>query len=226
MKENKIKVNVSRLVIAVSVTALILAGSATAYAWFTNQRKLATITKVNAPISLVIGAGAKESSLNIDLGGIDVEDESKKKDFVFSVYSDESVEKYKLQLAHTSNIEFEYTIYKAEEHMTDPGNDRTEYVDESGITRYYTKKGDALSGRYLNLNGKIADKSLHDISYDEYKKVQNNAEPLYWQTDNVIEPINNGLSGFLDYYILEISWNENAVNNKETDMIYLTAGIA
>lgn len=220
------KANVKRLLIALPAAVLIFAASATAYAWFTDQRKLATITKVNSPTALVIGAGAKESSLNINMGSINVEDESGKKEFVFSVYSDDSVEKYKLQLAHTTNIDFVYTIYKAEEHMSDPGNDRVEYVDEKGITHYYTKNGAAIDGSYLNLNGKIADKSLHEKSYDRYNKVQKNAEPLYWQTENEIQPTNNSLSGFVDYYILEISWNEDVNNNKETDIVYLTAGIA
>lgn len=38
-----------RLLIAFAMTALIFAGSATAYAWFTYQRRLTTITKINAP---------------------------------------------------------------------------------------------------------------------------------------------------------------------------------
>lgn len=220
------KVNVKRLLIVLSAAVLIFAGIVTVYAWFTNQRKLATVTRVNAPSALVIGAGVKESSININLGSIDVEDESKKKDFVVSVYSDNSVEKYKLQLAHTTNIDFAYTIYKADESMSYSGDGCVEYVDEAGNTHYYTKNGEALAGRYLNLNGKIADKSLHDKSYDEYNEVQKNAEPLYWQTENEIQPTNNSSSGFLDYYILEISWNENVSNNKETDMVYLTVGIA
>lgn len=226
MKSNVLKLSIRRAVIAVTVTVLMLAGSATAYAWFTNQRRLATITKVNSPIVLAIGAGAKESSLNIDIGGIDVEDDPRKKDFVFSVYSDESVEKYKLQIAHTTNIDFVYTVYKAVEHTSDPGNDRVEYTAENGNVYYYTKSGGAIPGSYLNFNGKIADNSLHDKSYGGYNRVQENAEPLYWQTADAIQPTNNNLSGFLDYYILEISWNEDVVNNKETDMVYLTAGIA
>lgn len=226
MKSNVLKASIRRLFVPVMATVLMIAGAATAYAWFTNQRKLATITKVNSPSALVIGAGAKESSLNIDMGGIDVEDESGKKGFVFCVYSDESVESYKLQLAHTTNIDFVYTIYSVDEHTSDPGGDRVEYVNESGNSVYYTKKGAALQGSYLNLNGKIADKSLHEKSYGNYNKVQKNAEPLYWQTDSVIQPTNNNLSGFVDYYILEISWNDDVINNKETDMVYLTAGMA
>lgn len=218
--------NVKRLLITLLATALVFAGLVTVYSWFTNQRKLATVTRVNAPSALVIGAGAKESSMNINIGSINVEDKSRKKDFVFSVYSDNSVSNYKLQLAHTTNIDFVYTIYKADESMSSQGSDSVEYIDESGYAHYYTKNGDALSGIYLDPNGKIADKSLHDWSYDGYDAVQKNAEPLYWQTKNEIQPTNNSLSGFLDYYILEISWNEGVSNNKETDMVYLTAGIA
>lgn len=225
MKSNFLKVSIRRLIVPILAAVLMIAGAATAYAWFTNQRRLATITKVNSPSALVIGAGAKESSLNIDMGGIDVEDEAGKKGFVFCVYSDESVESYKLQLAHTTNIDFVYTIYSADEHISDPGGDRVEYVDEGGNSHFYTKKGTALQGSYLNPNGKIADNSLHDKSYGNYNKVQKNAEPLYWQTSSVIQPTNNNLSGFVDYYILEVSWNEDVINNKETDMIYLTAGM-
>lgn len=229
MKKNIIKKNGKRLLIAVISIAVMLMTSVTAYAWFTYRRQLDTITRINSPTTLVIGAGAKESSLNINMGGIDVADEACKKDFVFSVYSDESVENYKIQLAHTTNIDFNYSIYKAAEHTDDPGNDRAVYTDESGNTFYYTKNGDALSGVFLNLDqdGKTADKSLHDKSYDNYDKkyVQKNAEPLYWQTADVIQPTNNSGSGFLDYYILEVSWNENAANNKETDIVYITAGM-
>lgn len=68
-----------RLLIAFAMTALIFAGSATAYAWFTYQRRLTTITKINAPTALIIGAGQKESSQNIDIGEINVEDEAGKR---------------------------------------------------------------------------------------------------------------------------------------------------
>ena len=63
-----------RLLIAFAMTVLIFAGSATAYAWFTYQRRLTTITKINAPTALIIGAGQKESSQNIDIGEINVEE--------------------------------------------------------------------------------------------------------------------------------------------------------
>ena len=99
-------------------------------------------------------------------------------------------------------------------------------IDEDGTAHYYSKSGSAASGKYLNLgnDGKTANNSLHKESYHSYKNVQENAEPLYWQS-NEIQPENNSGQGFVDYYILEISWNDDVRNDKETDMVYLTAGI-
>lgn len=218
--------NKKLLPIAAVSLIVILMTSVTAYAWFTSRRRLDTITKINSPTALVIGAGAKEDSANIDMGGINVTDETGKKDFVFCVYSDESVENYKLQLAHTTNIDFGYTIYKASESVDDTGGGVV-YTDESNVSHYYIKDGTALAGGYLNLDtdGKTADDSLHDESYGSYGNVQKNAEPLYWQTSSAIQPTNNSGAGFLDYYILEVSWGDNVSNNKETDIVYLTAGI-
>lgn len=209
---------------AVSITAVI-ALSVTAYAWFTNQRRLDTITKINAPNSLSIGAGAKEDSVYIDMGGIDV-DTGTYKDFVFCVFSDETAGAYKIQLAHTTNIGFTYTIYKS----ADDGNSENYavlYTDQLGNPYYYTKK-DRLIGDYINkeLGTSIANTAYHEKSYGDYSEVQKNAEPLYWQNKDPIEPTPSGEGGFVDYYILEVSWDNTVENDKETDMVYITAGLS
>lgn len=67
---------------------------------------------------------------------------------MFSVYSDESVSNYKLQIAHTTNIDFTYTVFPAQEQQ---GSGDVEYVDEYGTAHYYSKSGSAASGKYLNL---------------------------------------------------------------------------
>lgn len=217
-KNGKIQLNKRFLVIVAVTLVVLLMTSVTAYAWFTNRRRLDTMTKINAPSTLVIGAGAKENAINIDLGSIDVESATTK-DIVFCVYSDVPAQKYKIQLAHTTNINFTYKIYKASESAAESGD--VVYVDGND-TSYYYKKGDALAGNYLNQNnGTIADSSLHDKSYGAYNNVQKNAEPLYWQTDSEVQ-----LSDArVDYYILEVSWGDGVSNDKETDMVYITAGI-
>lgn len=230
-KDNKKSNNKPWIIAAVSLVVLLTA-TAAVYAWFTNQRKIDTITKVNAPTSLKIGAGAKEDSANIDMGGIDVTSETvKKKDFVFCVYSDSTVGNYKIQLAHTTNIGFKYTIYKAAESSTKPSEgDFVLYEDHTTEknSHYYTK-GAEISGAYLNQKeaDKIANDTLHDKSYGTYSSVQKNAEPLYWQSTESIHPTTaTGEKGFVDYYILEVSWEGVTIpNDKETDMFYITAGI-
>lgn len=218
------------LVIAAGSLTAALAVSAVGYAWFTNQRKLDTMTRVNSPTSLCIGAGAKEDSANIDMGGIDVTDPAEKKDFVFCVYSDDTVGSYKIQLAHTTNIDFTYKIYKAAESEGTPiaGDNVVVYYDESNLAHYYIKDSEVVPGRYLNqdtADTTIADKSLHEKSYGGYDLVQKNAEPLYWQNTDPIEHQASEIT-FVDYYILEVSWDSTKVSNdKETDIVYLTAGM-
>lgn len=226
-KNAKGKFNKKLLISAEIALIVMLAVSVTAFAWFTNQRKLDTITKISSPISLKIGAGAREDSANIDMGGIDVTNPAKKKDFVFCVYSDETVANYKIQLAHTTNVAFTYKIYHASEsEQSQITGDFVVYVDESSNSHYYAK-GTELAGGYLNRNSEtgIADNTKHEITYGTYDKVQKNAEPLYWQnTGNITPTMTDGV--FTDYYILEVSWGDGVSNNKETDMVYLTAGMS
>ena len=58
-KKSDIKPGIMRTVNAVVLLALILTAAVTAFAWFTNERKLDTITRINSPVALTIGAGAK-----------------------------------------------------------------------------------------------------------------------------------------------------------------------
>lgn len=225
--KSDIKPGIMRTANVAVLLVLIFTAAITAFAWFTNERKLDTITRINSPVALKIGAGAKEDSSGIDMGGIDITDESGKKSFVFCVYSDESVGKYMIQLAHTTNIAFSYTIYAADEGET-ALPDSVVYVDSSDVSHYYTKSSQ-LPGGYLNMDAGTgtADGTYHDKTYGEYDSqyVQKNAEPLYWQSSPAIEPASAGKT-FTDYYILEVSWDSTKVtNNKETDMVYLTAGM-
>lgn len=214
------------LVIGAAVVAAVAALSVTVYAWFTNQRRLDTITKINAPTSLSIGAGAKEDSVYIDMGGIDVES-GNEKHFVFCVFSDETAENYKIQLAHTTNIGFEYEIYKAVAGSGYVENYDVLYTAQDGQNYYYTK-GETLSGGYINRDpvSLIADNTYHEKSYGNYSQVQKNAEPLYWQSKPAITPSNIVGTGFVDYYILRVSWASDVKNDKETDMVYITAGMS
>lgn len=222
----KFKTNMIMLCIA---TAIAIVCAVPVLGWFTKQRRMSTLAKVKPPTALNIGAGNKEDSVYIDLGDIDVEDSQvTSKSFVFCVYSDENKGSYKLQLAHTTNIPFTYKIYFAS--ATDDQNEATvTYVSKENTNTYYYKKVKEIQGAYLNKQAdkQIANENKHNDTYGDYNNVQINAEPLYWQNTSAINPIGNqGENGFVDYYILELSWKTgNLKNDKETDMVYLTAGM-
>lgn len=66
--------------------------------------------------------------------------------------------------------------------------------------------------------------TFHTHNYSSYDKVNEYAEPLYWQVTGLPVTGQVGDVGFVDYYVLKIKWeNKNLTNNKETDMLYITA---
>lgn len=210
-----------QLVIAVSISVVLLV-ALPVYAWFTHKRSIALTTKINAPTQLYITAGNKESVANLEMADIDVENGSYK-DFVFGIGGTD-VQNYQIQLAHTTNIPFEYEIYRAKSvQEADKDDDTVVYVsNEVNKTFYYNIDGDKISGNYLNQNGSeiLANSTLHEKSYDTYSNVQKNAEALYWQSG--VLPANDNSNPFCDYFIIRVKWNDKVQNNKETDMVYLT----
>lgn len=210
-----------QLVIAVSLSVVLLV-VLPVYAWFTHKRSIALTTKINAPTQLYITAGNKESVANLEMADIDVENGSYK-DFVFGIGGTD-VQNYQIQLAHTTNIPFEYEIYRAKSvSETEKSAEAVVYVSDSDDTFYYDKSGDSpISGNYLNQNGSeiLANSTLHEKSYDTYSNVQKNAEALYWQSVDL--SVNDAEKPFCDYFIIRVKWNDKVQNNKETDMVYLT----
>lgn len=210
-----------QLVIAVSLSVVLLV-ALPVYAWFTHKRSIALTTKINAPTQLYITAGNKESVANLEMADIDVENGSYK-DFVFGIGGTD-VQNYQIQLAHTTNIPFEYEIYRAKSvQEADKDDDTVVYVsNEVNKTFYYNIDGDKISGNYLNQNGSeiLANSTLHEKSYDTYSNVQKNAEALYWQSVDL--SVNDAEKPFCDYFIIRVKWNDKVQNNKETDMVYLT----
>lgn len=210
-----------QLVIAVSLSVVLLV-ALPVYAWFTHKRSIALTTKINAPTQLYITAGNKESVANLEMADIDVENGSYK-DFVFGIGGTD-VQQYQIQLAHTTNIPFEYEIYRAKSvSETEKSAEAVVYVSDSDGTFYYDKSGDSpISGKYLNRDGSeiLANSTLHEKSYDSYGNVQKNAEALYWQSVDL--SVNDAEKPFCDYFIIRVKWNDKVQNNKETDMVYLT----
>lgn len=222
--------------------AILLSIGLPVYAWFAHQRSLATVVKVNSPVKLSIKAGKAEDIILFKMAGIDATASSHYKDFVFCVEGS-GVDDYNLQIAHTTNIQFEYTLYKA--HSKADGE--VEYTSEDGSKVYYTKAMEFTSdkGDYINLSTQansgrqIGNDSYELASYDSGENRQSYAEPLYWQTKVAIDPddVDSEAANasynesdradlFLNYYVLRISWDPVKVtNDKETDLVYITAQV-
>lgn len=215
-KDGTLSVRKRRAVISVIIAALLLL-TIPVLAWFSRQRSMETMTQINLPYALRIGAGNTQPIQQLELSNIDVSNK-KYEDVVFCVYSQGANEKYYLQLAHTTNIGFHYTIYKAS-------------VQQDGEISYLGnqyRQGEKLAGNYLNVDsaGKYATKAYHETTYGSYDEVQRSAEPLYWRSDKkeTLPEEANANALYVNYYILHISWDDTVQNNKETDMIYLMAG--
>ena len=230
-----------------SVIALILAATAligVTFAWFFYRRELDTLTWIKTPIRLDIGSGNNHDIAYLDLGSIDADTKDGEIERVFCVYG-EPVDIYSLQLAYTTNIAFYYDIYRA---SYDPDNGEVvfTYTDENGdhTERFsYDESEQVIAAKPLGSMSKaeIAAHQSHSLSYGDEKglnpaktdKVQSNAEPLYWLASenglNVMKPKNvqtNNVTNaayFCDYYVIKIHWDKGTViNDKETDMVYLT----
>lgn len=212
-----------RAILAVIAAALALL-VIPVFAWLYMQRSMETITKVNMPYALLIGAGDAKPIQQLELSNIDVSGTQKYKDVVFCVYSEKPSKSYYLQLAHTTNIGFKYEIYKASRSAADASAaDVVSYLGKQ------YKKENPLDGSYLNKKDESsgnATNKYHEITYGKYDKVQKSAELLYWKTTSqeTLPAKQDDTTYYVNYYILRILWDENVQNNKETDMIYLMAG--
>ena len=244
-------------------------------AWFYTQRKAAEMYKVEYPNSLYLNAAQREDRMYFNMnaispyktdpvtGGLVHDDDGKlipvaKQLFVFSV-SGSNTKSYKLQMAHTNNNQFTYTIYPATQYSSqssipsgteeanivpysmhaDSHTENTIQVSDDQYsetgTKYYVKASSALSGEYKNnTTSNPMQAKDNDTYYDENYKVNDtkltNVQvddiPSYWQSDSVSVTWDSNKK-FCHYYIIEVTWenrtSDRTFEDKETDMIYITA---
>ena len=212
-----------------------------------------TMTKVKEPENLDIRAGHYHSIINFELSDINIEEMGKNGTAeyrVFSVSAGDYKIPYILQLAHTTNIPFKYSIYHATEAAT-AGVDNVPYKPlykdpddptTDGITYYY-KIGEKVTLSPLNADSanetyygrKIAKNG--DTYYNKTYEDENDAPEIYavpvYLQSKTITPTDKGEDAH-DYFVLKIEWDSEAAatnftkwnkaeNNKETDMIYIAA---
>lgn len=233
----------SKTLVAMILAFVLLALSMAAYAWFYSGRKAAGISEISNPTAIFINAGNQEDIRYLDLGGIDAENGGGHKDFVFCVRGN-NVAAYKLQLAYTTNNQFEFEIYSATESSALPSGNplaTVRYDTHDGGTSplyYYAAAGATpIAGALLNENTVVSGEILaknndyyHDKTYtpdganSPYANRQKNAIPLYWQATGAVNPTLDEHFDFCDYYILRVIWDPDVTkNDKETDIVYLSA---
>lgn len=252
--------------IIASVLTAVFFGGLPVYAWFSNSKNLKTITKVKEPGEIIIRAGKSDPTaadadpiVNFEMKDIDIESISKGTPgrYVFSVKPGDYNQSYDLILAHTTNIPFTYTLYRAQAVDTsEMSEEEIAALDNNKTLALYTPRDDLSAKTYYGKNGSVTMKVLnpddgaygrtiadssdqyrcYDYTYDSTDQPQIYAVPLYSVTSDPIVHPENAADAY-DYFILELAWDESAdissdsayadwnkaKNNKETDMIYITA---
>lgn len=226
----------SKIIYIVLLLCLLGVAAGLTYAWFRQSYSLSTVAKIKASIRLDLAAGNGEDASRFQIGTVDTTGEGvTSKDYVIAVKKDKPTN-YILQIGHTTNIPFTYTLYKA----TEDNSGTVIYVGADNITHKYKKSDTEIKGKYLN---KISDDKIlanstgiyHEQTYESYSKIQENAEPLYWQSNDTL----GSGTDLVDYYILTVSWakrpagqQEDKINDKykyiddiedkETDIVYIS----
>lgn len=146
------------LIIAIILTSALIVVIPT-FAWFANQNRAAEMYKINNPNSLFLSAAHREDSVNFEINGINADeilvdgngdkilDGSGNEQKITHMYyafnvTGDSVSKFTIQLAYTTNNPFTYEIYAANELDTKPAavaGQAIDYVE-------YTLTGDTVEG--------------------------------------------------------------------------------
>ena len=225
----------SKIIYIVLLLCLFGVAAGLTYAWFRQSYSLSTVAKIKASIRLDLAAGNGEDASRFQIGTVDTTgDGVTHKDYVIAVKKDKPTN-YILQIGHTTNIPFTYTLYKA----TEDNSGTVVYVGTDNITHKYKKSDTEINGKYLN---KISDDKIlanstgtyYEQTYESYSKIQENAEPLYWHSTDAL----GSGTDLIDYYILTVSWKKRGseqtksdddkykyiddIEDKETDIVYIS----
>ena len=181
------------------------------FAWFSNQRKAAEMFKIENPNSLFLNAAHREDVTNFEINGINADEilvdgngnkilDSNNKEqkithkyYVFSVTGD-SVNKFTLQLAYTTNNPFTYNIYSAKELTVRPAVTSGQPVDFVE----YTLTDETVEG-------------LPELSGDQYHLTARKPDKLYYQIDKTVTDDGIAINGkYIGRYL-------NSTNGTDAD---------
>ena len=137
----------AEIAIAIMLTALI-ALSLPSLAWFSGSRKLGDLERIDTPTKLFITASERDDIKYLQLTDIKVSNSQEHKKYYVFCVSGESASNYHLQLAYTTNNQFEYFIYPAKKLDTQTSECLVTHInhDADGVetdTSYYAIEKDS-----------------------------------------------------------------------------------
>ena len=241
MKDKMKKMKEKRL-IPVLFLLLVLIVIGLSLAWFAYWHRLNTVSVVQIPSRITISGANRSEMQRISLEMTSDDTQQDNTVTIRRVFCIESTDNFLLEIAHTTNIpNMEIKIFPVSNANSEPTKTSGAVKgSDAGKTFYYDPDGTEIEGKYLNQNqeGNIAIQekhpgSLHSQTYaaGDTRKVQQNAEPLYWLTDEAEIYNKAGYSRegtaadgktkiCYRYYVLQLSWD---ISDAETDMVYLLA---
>ncbi|MGF0018781.1 hypothetical protein [Sporofaciens sp. SGI.106] len=224
------------------IIALLLVLIGISVAWFAYLNRLNTISVVQIPSRITISGANRSEMQKISLEMTSDDTQVENRVTIRRVFCIESTDDFLLEVAHTTNIpSMEIKIFPVSNENSKPEKKSGAVTgSDAGKTFYYDPDGEEIAGDYINKEGNIAiqendsdPRNLHGKTYSDGDtgKVQQNAEPLYWLSDDVEEfdkenysRVGKAGDGVTEihyrYYVLELSWN---IDRAETDMVYLLA---
>lgn len=231
-KHNKVK---THSLVSAAMVVMLFSVVSFSFAWLMKWHRLNTVSVLQIPSKISIsGANRSEmQKISLELTGDDIQ--SGNKVTIRRVFCIESTDDYLLEVAHTTNIKnMEILIFPVSNQNSEPDkkSGSVQGTDiEAGRVFYYDPDGESLQGSYLNETNTIANNTLHDQTYASGDTVQQNAEPLYWLTEQAEDHDKDGYSRkgkaadgvtniYYRYYVLQLSWD---VDQAETDIVYLLA---
>lgn len=234
------------IISAIMASLLIIIGITVA--WFYQQQKAASLTKIAPPGEIIISGvhGSQLDQIDLSYSNGDI-DENKTVTVRNVICVDSAAKNITLKLAHTTNVEnLSFRIYPATETTSQPESEVYVKGSDSGTDYYYTfdpkigyttisDDGDKMIlMKCLNADKNDSGLAMKDGEYHENtyganeKRVQKQAEPLYWTSNTPYTlPLDSSTYEnahikykYYGYFVLEASWKEQ---NKETDIVYVTA---
>ena len=217
--------------------------------WFVSSKSLSTVGKIQTPAQLKIMGPNQTSIEPIEISYDESRGDVKNSNGTVTIRrafcvksnneNNEGGQTFELQVANTTNIKgLDIEVYRVTD-TTASGAGDVAGLDSAGKKYAWTKQPEAIA--FELINPAVADdaslaKDLEedDPTYQKYKKVQQNARPLYRYhkfVQNKLDGWNGAKANDATNFIIECTWNPGIVtegntkvsNIKETDMVYLIA---